>query len=85
MKMHGSASWKGGVKDGKGRCRVPYSGPMRIGARKREDLAAGASTPMHSLALRARAGWSPGRLRRLAAGTIRLVIGKDVASAARRR
>jgi hypothetical protein len=85
MKTHGSASWKGGVKDGKGRCRVPYSGPMRIGARKREDLVAGASTPMHSLALRARAGWSPGRLRRLAAGTIRLVIGKDVASAARRR
>jgi hypothetical protein len=56
-----------------------------IGARKREDLAAGASTLMHSLELRARVGWSPGRLRRLAAGTIRLVIGKDIASAARRR
>ena len=40
---------------------------------------------LHSLALRARAGWSPERLRRLAAGTIRLVIGKDIASAARRR
>jgi AcrR family transcriptional regulator len=40
---------------------------------------------LHSLALRARAGWSPERLRRLAAGTIRLVIGKDVASTARRR
>jgi hypothetical protein len=40
---------------------------------------------LHSLALRARAGWSPERLRRLAVGTIRLVIGKDIASAARRR
>jgi AcrR family transcriptional regulator len=39
---------------------------------------------LHSLALRARAGWSPERLRRLAAGTIRL-IGKDIASAARRQ
>jgi AcrR family transcriptional regulator len=53
-----------------------------------QDIAVRASllgATLHSLALRARAGWSPGRLRRLAAGTIRLVIGKDIASTARRR
>jgi hypothetical protein len=39
-------------------------------------LAAQLGATVHSLALRARAGWSPKRLRNLAAGTIRLVIGQ---------
>ena len=39
-------------------------------------LAAQLGATVHSLALRARAGWSPERLRSLAAGTIRLVIGE---------
>jgi TetR/AcrR family transcriptional regulator, copper-responsive repressor len=39
-------------------------------------LAAELGATVHSLALRARAGWSPKRLRNLAAGTIRLVIGQ---------
>jgi hypothetical protein len=39
-------------------------------------LAAQLGATAHSLALRARAGWSPKRLRNLAAGTIRLVIGQ---------
>lgn len=39
-------------------------------------LAAQLGATLHSLALRARAGWSPERLRSLAAGTIRRVIGE---------
>jgi AcrR family transcriptional regulator len=39
-------------------------------------LAAQLGAMLHSLALRARAGWSPERLRSLAAGTIRQVIGQ---------
>ena len=40
-------------------------------------LAAQLGATLHSLALRARAGWSPERLRSLAAGTIRQVIGEE--------
>lgn len=40
-------------------------------------LAAQLGATLHSLALRARAGWSPERLRSLAAATIRQVIGEE--------
>jgi AcrR family transcriptional regulator len=60
-------------------------GRMKAGPADLAVRAALLGATLHSLALRARAGWSPERLRRLAAGTIRLVIGKDIASAARRR
>jgi hypothetical protein len=60
-------------------------GRMKAGPADLAVCAALLGATLHSLALRARAGWSPERLRRLAAGTIRLVIGKDIASAARRR
>jgi AcrR family transcriptional regulator len=39
-------------------------------------LAAQLGATMHSVSLRARAGWSPKRLQRLAAGTIRYVVGE---------
>jgi hypothetical protein len=60
-------------------------GRMKAGPADLAVRAALLGATLHSLALRARAGWSPERLRRLAAGTIRIVIGKDIASAARRR
>jgi AcrR family transcriptional regulator len=43
-------------------------------------LAAQLGATLHSLALRARAGWSPERLRSLAACTIRLILGEGRAS-----
>lgn len=60
-------------------------GRMKAGPADLAVRAALLGATLHSLALRARAGWSPERLRRLAAGTIRLVIGMDLASAARHR